>query len=324
MKLVIFTPCQNEEATLDELFSRMPKKITGIDSIELLMVDDGSSDKSVEIARKHGVRVVENKRKKKVAYTHMRGIQMALEMGADIAVSIDADLQFAPESIEVMVEPIVTGRADFVSANRFEDPSSGKVVKPENMPVAKYIGNRVGAWLVGTITGEKYPDVTCGFRAYSKEALLHLNINGKFTYTQESFLVLASKKMNIEFVPVEVKYFKGRKSRVVVSILQYISQSGMSIMSSFRDYAPLKFFGLLGLIPFVVGFLAGLFVFIHWIRTGAFTPYKYLGFASIYILSVSFVIWLLGFLADMQDRLLHNQEKILYEIKSIKYGSTKK
>ncbi|MBI2357076.1 glycosyltransferase family 2 protein [Candidatus Dojkabacteria bacterium] len=324
MKLVIFTPCQNEEATLSELFKRMPKKIEGIDSIELLMVDDGSTDKSVAIARNLGVKVIENKRKKKVAYTHMKGIETVLDMGADIAVSIDADLQFSPEFIPTMVEPIVSGRADFVSANRFENPETGKTVKPDNMPVAKYFGNRVGAWLVSTITGEKYPDVTCGFRAYSKEALLNLNINGKFTYTQESFLVLASKKMNIEFVPVEVKYFKGRKSRVVVSILQYILQSGISIMSSFRDYAPLKFFGLLGLVPFVTGFVAAIFVLIHWIRTGSFTPYKYLGFASIYILSVSFVIWLLGFLADMQDRLLHNQEKILYEIKSLKYGKSKK
>src|SRR5690606_31417750 len=139
----------------------------------------------------------------------------ALEHGYDVMVNIDGDLQFAPEDIPKFVEPIVAGDADFVAADRFTDPETSAEKHPDNMPTAKYYGNKLGAYIVSKLSNREFRDVTCGFRSYNRDALYALNINGRHTYTQESFQVLAAKGLRIATVPVVVKYFKGRKSRVV-------------------------------------------------------------------------------------------------------------
>lgn len=319
MKLIVFSICLNEEKTIGELLDRIPPKIEGINEIVKVVIDDGSSDRTAKIAKEKGALVYSNQKQKRLAYSFQFAIDKALELGADIAVNIDGDLQFMPEEIPLLVKPIVQGKADFVAGNRFNNG-----VKPENMPKSKYLGNKLGAKVISSITNQKFDDVTCGFRAYSREAMLHININSKYTYTQEVFQLMASKKLDIVQVPITIKYYKGRKSRVVKSVSGFITNSAFNILRAFRDFEPMKFFGILSLIPLILGLICLIFVLIHWISTGSITPYKTVGFAGIYLVSLSIVVGLFGLLSDMLGRMVNTQEKILYYEKKSYYSKFKK
>lgn len=319
MKLVIFSICKDEGATIGRLLDLLPKNIEGIDEIVKLVISDGSSDDTAKIARQHGAKVVEGISQKRLAYRFAQALELVLGEGADIAVNIDGDLQFNPADIPKLIKPIVQNGYDFVAADRFTDPKTSQVRRPKNMPASKYYANRLGAWVVGKLTGYRFPDVTCGFRAYNRRALLALNINSTYTYTQESFQILAMKKMEIVSVPVKVTYFKDRKSRVVTNFSQFLFGSTLNILRAFRDFAPLKFFGLLGLVPFVPGFLALVIVGQHWQQTGAFSPYKAVGLVGIYLVTVAFILWFLGLVADMLNRVVNNQEKILEQLKKSRW-----
>jgi hypothetical protein len=173
--------------------------------------------------------------------------------------------------------------------------------------------------VVSKLSKHDFRDVTSGFRAYSRKALFALNTDGTHTYTQESFQVLAMKKMRIATVPIDVKYYAGRKSRVVRSITHYIAVSAVSILRSYRDFAPLRFFGWLGFIPFITGLGFLIFLLIHRIVAGEFSPYKFTGFVGIYLVSMGVIFWALGLVADMLSRMLNNQEKILERVKRIEH-----
>jgi glycosyltransferase involved in cell wall biosynthesis len=286
------------------------------------VISDGSKDDTVAIARAHRAEVIAGVTQKRLAYRFEQATERVLSMGADVAVNIDGDLQFMPEDIPKLLKPILEEGYDFAAADRFTAVDTGERRKPENMPTAKYWANRLGAWIVGQLSGEKFYDVTCGFRAYSKKALLAININSNYTYTQESFQVLAVKRMSIASVPTEVKYYKGRKSRVVKSFWQFLFGSALNILRAFRDYAPLKFFGIIGVLSFVPGLILGTFSLWHWIDTGSVRPYAIVGFIGIYLITAALLTWTLGLVADMLDRLLNNQEKILEEVKKGRFGSS--
>lgn len=322
MKLVVVSICMNEEKTIADVVRGIPKKIDGIDSIEVFVIDDGSTDRTVEIARKAGAKVLSDGANKKLALRFREAVDAALCVKADILVNIDGDLQFNPADIPEMIAPIVSNSADFVAADRFTD-KNGKKRRPDNMPAGKYYGNILGAWIVSKLSGQKFNDVTCGFRAYNQKALIALNINGTKTYTQESFQVLAMKRLRITTQPTEVKYYPGRKSRVVTSIFSYVATSALNILRSFRDFAPLRFFGWLGLIPFIIGLVSSIIFFGHWIATGSFSPYKFLGFAGMYFITLAIIIWSLGLVADMLSRMLNNQEKLLELTKRSKLDDRK-
>ena len=318
MKLVVFSICLNEEKTIGELLDRIPKKIEGIDEIVKVVVDDGSTDSTAKIAREHGATVFSNGNQKRLAYSFQFAVDKVLEMGADIAVNIDGDLQFMPEEIPLLVKPVLEEKAEFVAANRFS-----KRHRPEHMPLGKYLGNRVGAYIVSKLSNKSFADVTCGFRAYNREALLSMNINSRFTYTQEAFQILASKNFNILQIPVTIKYFKDRKSRVVNNVFSYVFTSGFNIVRVFKDFAPMKFFGILGAAPVIIGLICLLFIGIHWLSTGFFTPYKFVGFTGLYLFTFGILILLFGALSDMLGRILNNQEKILYYSKKNLYRKKK-
>lgn len=324
MKLIVISICKDEEKTIGVVLDQIPKKIEGIDVIEKLVVDDGSTDDTANVAKAHGAIVIKNGRQKRLAFSFQKAMEYALENGADIAVNIDGDNQFDASEIPLLVNPIVQGKADFVAADRFTDPTTGKYREIENMPKSKFIGNILGAWVVSKMSGQKFKDVTCGFRAYSREALLHININNKFTYTQETFQVIAAKNLNILNVPVSIKYFKGRKSRVVENIPMYILKSAGNIMKAFRDYSPLQFFTWLGMVPFIPALICLVFVGIHYLNYGSFSPYKFIGGIGIYLLSLAIVSWLVAIFTDIQNRVLHNQEKILYYTKKSYFDSKRK
>jgi glycosyltransferase involved in cell wall biosynthesis len=319
-KLIVFSICKDEAATIGEVLDRIPDQLDGIDEIERWVITDGCQDNTADIAREHGAQVLEGQVQRRLAFRFQQAMALALRRGADIAVSIDGDLQFDPADIPAFVAPIVAKDADFVAADRFTDPSTGQRRRPENMPLGKYLGNRLGANIVGRLSSESFADVTCGFRAYNRKAMLALNINSKYTYTQESFQLLAFNQLDIVSIPTTVTYYPGRRSRVVTSFWQFLLNSAVNILRAFRDFAPLRFFGMLATLPLVLGGLGGGFVAIHWLRTDRTSPYTSLGILGAYLFSLGLIILVVGLLADMLGRSTRNQEKIMQELKIIRYG----
>lgn len=319
-KLVVFSICKDEEETIGELLDRMPTTIEDIDEMEIIVLSDGSTDRTAEVARQHGAIVIEGTTQRRLAFRFQQAIDIALERGADIAVNIDGDLQFRPEDIPLFVAPILAGDADFVAADRFTDQRTGERRRPDNMPVGKYLANRLGARIVGSLSGEKFADVTCGFRSYNRQAMLVLNINSKYTYTQESFQLLAYNQLDIVSLPVDVTYYPERTSRVVTSFWQFLVNSAINILRAFRDFAPLRFFTILGMPPFLIGAVFTTWVGVHWLRTSKTSPYTSLGILGVYLFSLGLIIFVVGLLADMLGRSSRNQEKILRALKTARYG----
>lgn len=317
--LVILIPAYNEEEKIGDVIKRVPKEILNIKTT-VLVVDDGSKDKTAEISKNMEAVVVSHKVNSGVGITFQTGLQKALEMGADYLVNIDADGQYTPEDIERILKPIVDEEAEFVTANRFKD-ENGKGRIPENMPMDKYYGNLLMSKLISFLSGQKFDDVSSGFRAYSKKAMLLLELTGKFTYTQESFIDLASKEIPIKSVSVSIKYFKDRKSRVASNLVKYGVRTLKIIVKTFRDYKPFLFFLYLSILPTIISLLSGVFLLFWFVNTGSFTPYKVLGFIFIYFSAFTFALWAMGFLADMFTRIRIYQEKILFIEKSKMYGS---
>ncbi len=313
-KIVIFIPAYNEEKTIALIIKKVPKKILGLKT-EILVVNDGSKDKTEYLAKQAGAVVINHTFNKGLGQTFQTGIDKAVGLDADIMVNIDADGQFNPNEISKLIAPILNKEANFVASDRFYNLESSKLVKPQDMPLIKYWGNLLMAALISFLSNQKFNDVSCGFRAYDKKTLLSLNLIGKFTYTQESFLDLATKGLIIKTVPVTVKYFPDRKSRVANNIFKYAFKTLKIIIRSFRDYKPLLFFTYLSIIPALISFGSGVFLAYHYINSGQFTPYKSLGFVFIYFSTLSFILLLCGLISDMFVRLRINQEKILYQQK---------
>jgi len=317
MKLVVISICHNEAETIGQVLDQIPSKIDGISQIEKWVIDDGSSDGTAKVAQKHGAKVISDGAQKRLAFRFREAVDLALAQKADIMVNIDGDLQFNPADVPKLVAPLVDNVADFAAADRFSDHVSGKYRQPTNMPKGKYLGNRLGARVVSYLSRHEFHDVTCGFRAYNRKALFALNTDGTHTYTQESFQVIAMKRLRITAVPVEVKYFAERKSRVVGNILHYVAVSAVNILRSFRDFAPLRFFGWLGFIPFAFGLIFILILLVHWFIAGHPSPYKSFGFIGAYLVTMAIIFWGLGLVADMLSRMLNNQEKILERVKRL-------
>ncbi len=311
MKLTVIVLAYNEEQKIARVIQRVPKTIPGIDDVQIIVIDDGSKDATVSEAKKTGVIVISHSRNKGVGQAFQTGLQAALESGADIMVNIDGDDQFMPEEIPLLVQPILEDKADFVPSNRFSG-SNGKLVRPEYMSKIKFWGNKVMANLIGSLTNEKFDDVSCGFRAYSREAMLHLNLSGTFTYTQESFLDLSFKRLRILPVPVTIQYFPERKSRVASNLITYTLRTLNIILRTYRDFRPLRFFVNLGLPPFILGVIAMIFILVYYLINHLFSPYKSVAFAGIYLISLGLLLFIVGFLADTFMRIKQNLDKLLY------------
>ena len=243
------------------------------------------------------------------------GIEQSLEMGADCIVTIDADGQFNASDIPGLLQPILDGRADMVTCSRFKDAKLAP-----RMPGIKKFGNGVFTSIVNLITGKKFTDTQCGFRAYSKEAALRLNTFGRHTYTQEVFLNLAANNISIEEVACAVRGEREHgKSKVVGNIAIYSIKALNGIVSSVRDYAPLKFFGIIGITIFALGFFVGLIPLVHWYNTGMTSPYTSLISVAGALGVIGFLLAILAEVADMQGRQRKVQEEILYRLKKEQY-----
>jgi glycosyltransferase involved in cell wall biosynthesis len=304
--IAVVIPALNEEKQLGEVLDSIPDFADHI-----LVVDDGSTDRTVDVAEKKGARVISHRTNRGVGAALGTGVRAVLGMDVDIMVNIDADGQFNPADIEKLVQPILDGQADFVTASRFID----KAYRPR-MPLAKYWGNRCMSGFISRLTHQKFHDVSCGFRAYSRETLQRLNLFGEFTYTQETFIDLAFKDIAILEVPVHVRGSREHgRSRVASNLLRYGMQTLKIIINTYRDNKPFRLFGFISLMAFLLGMGFAVFLGLHYLKTGFFTPHKWAGFIAGFFFVVSLLLLLLGFVLDMFARMRRNQEEILFQLK---------
>ena len=251
MKLVVQIPCLNEEKTLPLVLESIPRKIAGIDEIIILVIDDGSTDKTVEVARAHGVKhFVKHARNQGLGRSFHDGVQKALELGADIVVNTDGDNQYPQGRIGDLVQPIVEGRADIVIADR----QTHKIA--HFSPFKKFL-QRLGSKVVNIAAGTELPDAVSGFRAYSRESLIRLNTITRFSYCTETIIQAGNKGLKIDSIPVETNP-KLRESRLFNSTFEHVRKSAGVIIRAYVMYKPYIVFGwaggallLAGLVPFL-------------------------------------------------------------------------
>ena len=251
MKLVIQIPCYNEEETLEIALNALPKHIDGIDEIEYLIINDGSKDKTVEVAKAWGVHHIINfKRNKGLARGFMAGLDEALKQGADIIVNTDADNQYCGDDIEKLVAPIMEGGADIVIGARPIDTTA-------HFSFLKKKLQHLGSWFVRVASNTDIPDAPSGFRAISRDAAMRLHVINEYTYTLETIIQAGQEKIAITSVPIRTNA-ELRPSRLFHSMGSYIKKSALTIIRAFMMYKPLKFFGIIGLIPFTIGVILGI------------------------------------------------------------------
>ena len=314
MRLIVNLPAYNEEEKITNTIKRIPRHIDGIDEILVQVIDDGSKDKTIQIAKEAGADFVySNGVNRGVGKTFRHAAERALENSADIMVNIDADGQFDPEDIQKIIAPILAHNADIVSADRFDH------LRAKNIPFLKDILNRFAAKVIGNFMNTPIKDLTCGFRGYSRESLLRLNLPGDFTYTQETIIDALGKGLKITWVPVEVTYFAGRKSRVVKSILNYVSNSFRIILKAVRDVRPMKFFGIPGIILMIISFVIFVIFFSNYLSDFKITPYRNQLFFSAGFFIVGLQFFVFALMADMIKSNRRLIEDMMYQAKKEKY-----
>ena len=250
MKLIIQIPCLNEELSLPKTLEDLPKQIEGIDSIEILIIDDGSTDKTVEVAKKLGVHhVLQFTNNKGLAKAFIAGINQSLKLGADIIVNTDADNQYFGGDIVKLIQPILKKNADIVVGDR-------QVETIRHFSPIKVFLQKFGSWVVRQLSGTEVPDATSGFRAYSRDAALQLNVVSDFTYTIETIISAGKKNLAIAHVPVKTNT-KLRESRLFPSIRVYLQRSLVTMLKVYSMYRPLRLFTLAGGTTFLLGFAIG-------------------------------------------------------------------
>jgi glycosyltransferase involved in cell wall biosynthesis len=234
MKLIVQIPCLNEADQLPETLAEIPRHIDGIDTIEVLLVDDGSTDGSAEVATQHGIdHVVRSTRSRGLAATFKTGVDTALALGADIIVNTDADNQYPGSSIPALVGPILRGEADMVIGDR-------QVANVEHFSFTKKKLQALGSWVVRQVSGTNVVDTTSGFRALTRNAAQRLNLVSDYTYTLESIIQAGKKKLAIAQVPIDAR--QTRPSRLIRSNWDYVKRSAATIVRIYAMYEPLKFF----------------------------------------------------------------------------------
>jgi glycosyltransferase involved in cell wall biosynthesis len=312
LRLLVSLPALNEEATVGGVIRRVPRQIPGVRTIDVLVIDDGSSDLTAERASEAGARVIRHSTPRGVGAAFHSALAYGIETGADLIVSIDADGQFDAADIPALIAPVVAGDADFATASRFKDPT----LIPE-MPWLRVWGNRMMSRLISRLAGERFYDVSCGMRCYSRRAALQLHLLARFTYTQEVFLNLAFKQLRIVEVPLRVRGEREHgESRVARSLWRYGLRTVQIIFRCYRDYQPLRFFGGVAIGLSVSGFGLGGFLLIHYWLTGGFSPHKWAGVGAVALLVLALLMLHLGVVGDMLNRHRVYLEELLFRQRS--------
>jgi len=311
MKLIIQIPCYNEAETLEIALDHLPKQIDGIDEIEYLIINDGSKDNTVEVAKKWGVHHIVNfKRNKGLAKGFMAGIDEALRQGADIIVNTDADDQYCGADIEKIVRPILDGKADIVIGERPIDET-------EHFSPLKKKLQHLGSWVVRRASDTDIPDAPSGFRAYSRDAALRLNVVNEYTYTLEQIVQAGRNKIAITSVPIRTNG-ELRPSRLFSSMFGYIKKSMLTIIRAYIMYKPLRFFVGVGVIPLVLGILLGV-RFLVLLALGIATGNIQSLILCSLLIMIGVLIMVLGVLADTIAANRKMLEDIQYHVRKMDY-----
>lgn len=311
MKLIIQIPCYNEAATLGITLSELPRQVQGFDQVEWLIIDDGSTDETVEVALAHGVEhVVRHTRNQGLARGFMNGLRACLDAGADVIVNTDADNQYNAGDIPALTQPIIEGKADIVVGAR-------PIETIEHFSPVKKLLQKLGSWVVRVASKTDIPDAPSGFRAMSRSAAQRLTVFSDYTYTLETIIQAGQKNMAITSVPIRVNGDL-RPSKLVKSISSYIRRSIVTIIRVFAIYRPFRFFGSIGAALFGLGFLIGLRFVYKWLTN----DHGYEGHVQSLILGSSLLIigfntMLIAFVAD----LLAANRKLLEEIRTLSLES---
>jgi len=291
MKLIIQIPCFNESTSLPIALADLPKEIPGIDRIEVLVINDGSSDDTVEVARRHGVHhVVGFRTNQGLARAFMLGIHSCLARGADIIVNTDADNQYVGADIAKLVQPILDGRADLVIGSR-------PIAEIEHFSPVKKLLQHFGSWAVRRVSGTSVADAPSGFRAISRETALALNVFSNYTYTLETIIQAGQKNMSVVSVPIRVNG-ELRPSRLVRSIPSYVQRSILTMFRIFIVYQPLRFFLTVGLFPLTLGLAIGL-RFVVYIVAGQSAGHIQSLILAAVLLIMGFLTFLLAVISDL-------------------------
>ncbi len=316
MKLIIQIPCLNEAETLEIALNDLPKHIDGIDEIEYLIINDGSVDNTVEVAKNWGVNyVVSFTKNKGLAKGFMAGIDACLRNGADIIVNTDADNQYCGEDIEKLVRPILDKKADIVIGERPIDAT-------EHFSPLKKKLQHFGSYVVRVASKTDIPDAPSGFRAYSREAAMHLNVMNNYTYTLETIVQAGRTSMAITSVPIRTNG-ELRESRLFHSMFSYVKRSMLTIVRAFMMYRPLTFFSILGMIPFVCGFGLSIRFLVFFFRGAGNGHTQSLIFASTLML-LGFMTFIVGLQADVIANNRKLLEDIQYRVRRLDYKEEKR
>jgi glycosyltransferase involved in cell wall biosynthesis len=308
MKLIVQIPCLNEEASLPETLRAIPRSIPGFDRVEVLVVDDGSTDRTVEVARAHGVEhVVRFTRRKGLASAFMAGLDASLQLGADVIVNTDADNQYPGHEIPRLLAPILAGQADMVVGDR-------GVAELEHFSPTKRLLQRLGSWVVRKVSGTSIGDATSGFRAFTREAALRINIVSEFTYTLESIIQAGKKKLAIAHLPIEAR--ETRPSRLFGSTWEYLKRSAATILRIYAMYEPFRVFVVLGSLLLLAGSALGLrYAYFWWM--GEIRGHLQSAILSVLLLIMGLFTLQWGLMADLVASNRKLLEDLLYRVRKL-------
>ncbi|MGE5222376.1 MAG: glycosyltransferase family 2 protein [Omnitrophica WOR_2 bacterium] len=309
MKLIIQIPCYNEAGVLADTLRALPRRLPGIDSIETLIMDDGSTDGTAKVARDAGVNhVVRLQGHKGLAVAFITGLEASLKYGADIIVNTDADNQYRSDDIQRLVEPILAGRAELVIGDR-------GVSSLKNFSPIKRLLQRLGSWIIAQASGVHTPDATSGFRAISREAAMRTLVLSNYSYTLETLIQAGAQNLTVEYVPVRTNP-QTRPSRLMHNIPHYLANSSATIVRSYTMYRPLRVFTAFGAILLLAGIALGI----------RYLYYKSIGLGEGHVQSVilaavlliaGFQVLLIGLVADLISFTRKIQEETLFRIRRL-------
>jgi glycosyltransferase involved in cell wall biosynthesis len=308
-KLIIQIPCLNEAATLPTTLADLPRAVPGIDVVEFLIVDDGSTDGTAQVARAHGVHhVVRFRRRKGLAAAFVAGIDACLKLGADFIVNTDGDNQYSGKDVPTLLQPLLAGDADIVIGDR-------NIQDVAHMSAARKWLQRLGSWVVRQVSNTQVPDTTSGFRAYTRDAALRLTIVSEFSYTLESIIQAGKKRIAIAHVPIASNP-RTRESRLFSSAWTYIKASSATIVRIYAMYEPLKVFTSIGTVVFLTG-VAISARFLYFYVTGAGAGHLQSLILSAVLMIVGFQVALIGLVADVISGNRKLIEDLLYRVRGI-------
>jgi glycosyltransferase involved in cell wall biosynthesis len=290
-KLIVQIPCYNEEDTLPATVRDIPRTIPGIDEVQILVLDDGSSDRTVEVARQLGVEhILRNKRNVGLAATFKKGLDYALAQGADIIVNTDGDNQYEGADIALLVQPILNGEADIVLGDR----QTGKI---SHFSASKRLLQKFGSWVVRRFSGVDVPDAVSGFRAISRDAAFKLNIVSPFSYTIEMLIQVGQKGIAFTSVPIRTNP-KTRESRLFKSVFRFIERSATTTLRMYSMYQPLRVFTILGLFIATIGAIPMLRFLYYYFFVSGHGKVQSLIIGSA-LLTIGVLTFVLGLIADL-------------------------